>query len=184
MVPTPTRCDLALPPVMSGRLQLYTIVFAARMYRTALRMLGRREDAEDVVQDVFMAVVRSRESLGDVRDLTAYMFTALHRAASRCALRRARAIQVSPTAADEAIAPVEYVATDNTEWHRLQQAIGLLPDKQREVITLKIDGELTFAQIAQIMGVSVSTAASRYHYALEKLKASLVGAKVSRGGKR
>ena len=34
--------------------------FAARMYRTALRILGSREDAEDVVQDVFLAAVRSR----------------------------------------------------------------------------------------------------------------------------
>ena len=44
------------------------------------------------------------------------------------------------------------------------------------VVTLKIDGGLTFAQIAQVMGGSISTAASRYQYALKKLKASLVGA--------
>ena len=151
--------------------------FAVRMYRTALRMLGCREDAEDVVQDVFMAAVRSRERLGDVRDLTAYLFAALHRAAGRCALRRGRVIQLSPTASDEAIAPVEQIMLDNPNWYRLQQAIHTLPDEQREVITLKIDGELTFAQIAQIMGVSISTVASRYHYALKKLKTSLVGAR-------
>ena len=91
-------------------------------------------------------------------------------------------LQASPTAADEAMAPVERVAPDDADWHRLQQAIRSLPDKQREVITLKIDGELTFAQIAQVMGVSISTAASRYHYALKKLKTSLVGARTSRGG--
>jgi RNA polymerase sigma-70 factor (ECF subfamily) len=158
--------------------------FAARMYRAALRMLDCREDAEDVVQDVFLAAVRSRERLGDVRDLTAYLFAALHRAASRCALRRVRTLQVSPMAADEAIAPVERVASDNSDWHRLQQAIRSLPDQQREVVTLKIDGELTFAQIAQVMGGSISTAASRYHYALTKLKNSLVGARTSVKGRR
>ncbi len=153
--------------------------FAARMYRTALRILGSREDAEDVVQDVFLATVRSHERLGDVHDLTAYLFAALHRAAGRCALRRVRAISASPTAADEAIAPVERVASDAPDWHRLQQAIRSLPDEQRDVITLKIDGELTFAQIAQVMEVSISTAASRYHYALKKLRTSLVGARTS-----
>jgi RNA polymerase sigma-70 factor (ECF subfamily) len=153
------------------------------MYRTALRILGCPDDAEDVVQDVFLAVVRSRERLGDVRDLTAYLFAALHRAAGRCALRRVRALQLSPAAADEAIAPVEKLASDNPQWYRLQQALRSLPDEQREVITLKIDGELTFAQIAQVVGVSVSTAASRYHYALKKLKTSLDGARtpVERG---
>ncbi len=153
--------------------------FAGRMYRVALRLLGCREDAEDVVQDVFLAAVRSRERLGDVRDLTAYLFAALYRAAGRCALRRLRALQVSPAAVSEAIAPVERVAAYDAESPRLQQAIRSLPDEQREVLTLKIDGELTFAQIAQVTGVSLSTAASRYHYALEKLKTSLVGARTS-----
>jgi len=153
--------------------------FAARLYRVALRILGCREDAEDVVQEVFLATVRVHERLADVRDLTAYLFAAIHRAAGRCAVRRARAIPVSPAAADEAIAPIEQAASDGPDWYRLQQAVRSLPDEQREVITLKIDGELTFAQIAQIVGVSISTAASRYQYALRKLRASLAGVRTS-----
>ena len=158
--------------------------FGVRMYRAALRILESREDAEDVVQDVFLAVVRSRKRLNDVRDLNAYLFASLRRAASRCALRRGRATQVSPTAADNAIAPVDCATLDDPDWHRLQQAICSLPDEQREVVALRIDGELTFSQIAQVMGVSISTAASRYHYALKKLKASLVGARTSPEGKQ
>jgi RNA polymerase sigma factor (sigma-70 family) len=149
--------------------------FAVRMYRTAVRILGSREDAEDVVQDVFLAAVRSRERLGDVRDLTAYLFAALHRAAGRCALRRMRAPSLSTAALDEATAPVVCGPSESLNRQRLEQAIRALPDEQREVLTLKIDGELTFAQIAQIVGVGVSTAASRYHYALKKLKTSLAG---------
>jgi RNA polymerase sigma factor (sigma-70 family) len=153
--------------------------FAVRMYRAALRMLACREDAEDVVQEVFLAAVRSRERLGDVRDLTAYLFAALHRAAGRCAVRRTRTLRALPTAAQQSLAPAERIASDDPDWQRLQRAIHSLPDEQREVLTLKIDGELTFAQIAQIMGVSLSTAASRYHYALKKLKTSLTGATTS-----
>jgi RNA polymerase sigma-70 factor (ECF subfamily) len=153
--------------------------FATRMYCVALRILGCREDAEDVVQEVFLATVRSHERLADVRDLTAYLFTAMHRAASRCAMRRAKAVPLSPAAANEAIAPVERAASDSLDWNRLQLAVAALPDEQREVLTLKIDGELTFAQIAQILGVTVSTAASRYQYALRKLRASLVGVRTS-----
>jgi RNA polymerase sigma-70 factor (ECF subfamily) len=154
--------------------------FAGRMYRVALRILGRREDAEDVVQEVFLATVRSHKRLADVRDLTAYLFTAIHRAAGRCAIRRARAVPSSPLAADEAIAPFEpSAALDGPDWTRLQLAVRSLPNDQREVVTLKIDGELTFAQIAEIVGVSVSTAASRYQYALRKLRASLAGVQSS-----
>ena len=46
---------------------------------------------------------------------------------------------------------------------------------QREVIALKVDGGLTFAEVAACLGVSPNTAASRYRYALEKLRAALGG---------
>ena len=45
-----------------------------------------------------------------------------------------------------------------------------LPDEQKEVLTLKIWGGQTFDEIAKILGVSLNTAASRYRYAMEKLK--------------
>jgi RNA polymerase sigma-70 factor (ECF subfamily) len=48
--------------------------------------------------------------------------------------------------------------------------LASLPLEQREVITLKIDGGLTFAQIAEILHVNPNTAASRYRYAMEKLR--------------
>ncbi len=148
--------------------------FAVRMYRAALRILGSREDAEDVVQDVFLATVRRRQRLGEVRDLAAYLFAALHRAAGRSARRRRRARLLPVAAANEAIVPGEADQCDHVDRQRLERAIGALPDEQREVLSLRIDGELTFAQIAQVMGVSLSTAASRYQYALKKLKTSLV----------
>jgi RNA polymerase sigma-70 factor, ECF subfamily len=158
--------------------------FATRMYRVALRILRSREDAEDVVQEVFMATVRSRERLNDVRDLAAYLFASLHRAAGRCSLRRSRATPVSSAAVEDAMARVEQTAADDPDWHRLHQAIESLPEEQREVIILKIDGELTFAQIAQIVGVSLSTVASRYQYGLRKLRASLAHARTSLEGSR
>jgi RNA polymerase sigma-70 factor (ECF subfamily) len=55
----------------------------------------------------------------------------------------------------------------------LDHALALLPDDQREVIALKIDGGLTFAQIADVLNISPNTAASRYRYALEKLRSVL-----------
>jgi RNA polymerase sigma-70 factor, ECF subfamily len=48
----------------------------------------------------------------------------------------------------------------------LRRALGDLPEDQREVIVLHIWGELTFAEIGDLLGVSLNTAASRYRYAL------------------
>ena len=143
--------------------------FGARLYRTAFGILGRREDAEDAVQEVFTALVRSRKTLAGVNDLTAYMFSALRRAAVRCAERRKRE-PPSSEAVKDIEAKTDPKQSDHTVADRLDQALHELPEEQREVISLKIDGQLTFAQIAQVLGISPNTAASRYRYALEKLR--------------
>jgi RNA polymerase sigma-70 factor, ECF subfamily len=148
--------------------------FGQRLYRAAIGMLGRREDAEDIVQEVFVAVLQTWPRLSGGQDLTAYLFTALRRAAARCAVRRAWASTLCEMAADE-LAASAVPADDRSGPYsdRLQRALLALPVEQREVIALKIDGELTFAEIAQVIGVSINTAASRYRYALEKLRVSL-----------
>jgi len=55
----------------------------------------------------------------------------------------------------------------------LQEALMLLPDEQREVVHLKIHMNMTFAEIGQLTNVPLDTAASRYRYALEKLREML-----------
>jgi RNA polymerase sigma-70 factor, ECF subfamily len=181
------RTDPLLLGIAAGDERAFAALYdryAARMYRTALRILGSSADAEDVVQDVFLALVRSRKKLDGVHDLTAYLFAALRRGAALCARRRGRAVPASPTAVDEAIAPVDEVEPNHPLWDRLERAITSLPTEQREVLTLKFDGELTFAQIAEVTGLSIGTVASRYHYALGKLKGWLFTGGAAVGGKR
>lgn len=58
---------------------------------------------------------------------------------------------------------------------RLEGVLRDLPPEQREVVSLKVDGGLTFAEIAGVLDISANTAASRYRYALERLRAALKG---------
>ena len=51
----------------------------------------------------------------------------------------------------------------------VERALGELPGEQREVVVLKIWAGLTFSQIAEALGESANTVASRYRYGLEKL---------------
>lgn len=55
--------------------------FGERLHRSAAGMLGRGQDAEDAVQEVFVAIFQSRRRLTDVQDFTAYLFTVLRRVA-------------------------------------------------------------------------------------------------------
>ena len=62
----------------------------------------------------------------------------------------------------------DFSAGDTTD--RLATAIEDLPDKLREVLILKIWGELTFPAISELIHIPVATATSRYRYALERLR--------------
>ena len=55
----------------------------------------------------------------------------------------------------------------------LERALAWLPAEQREVLALKVEGGLTFAEIGAALAISPHTAASRYRYALERLAGSL-----------
>jgi RNA polymerase sigma-70 factor (ECF subfamily) len=145
--------------------------FAPALFRVAVSLTGSPHDAEDVVQEVFVGVVRARRRLPNVEDLRAYLFTALRRAAvRRITARRERLL--SPEELLSLSAP-STKGPDSEQALRLERALRTLPAEQRQVVALKVDGGLTFAEIAAILGISPNTAASRYRYALEKLRAAL-----------
>jgi RNA polymerase sigma-70 factor (ECF subfamily) len=65
-----------------------------------------------------------------------------------------------------------FVDRGQTEQRRrtVEQALQILPDDQRQVVVLKVWGELTFAQIASALDISPNTAASRFRYALRRMR--------------
>jgi RNA polymerase sigma-70 factor (ECF subfamily) len=145
--------------------------FGERLFRTALRLVGQAHDAEDVVQEVFAGLVRSRDNLAAVDDLAAYLFAALWNAAGKIAVR-GRKLPTTGLAV-EALGRQEEQRLDAQVASDLEAALGALPAAQREVVLLKVEGDLTFAEIGRVLGISANTAASRYRYALEKLRESL-----------
>jgi len=147
---------------------------AVRLFNTARSMTDSLPDAEDTVHDVFVELARSRDRLARITDIDAYIFTMLRHAVSRRRRRRdvdRRAIDTVSRQRAEAgrftTQPAEL--PDDA----LTAAVAGLPSAQREVLALKVDGGLTFAEIAAVIGTSINTAASRYRYAIEKIRATL-----------
>lgn len=164
--------DELLTGLTAGNVAAFAALYdrwGTRLFQVAVGLLRCREDAEDAVQEAFLGLVRSRNRLNDVRDLEAYLFASLRRAASRGAVRRSRWPVSSESAVQGAAAPAEWNRLSGLEASYLD-ALQKLPREQREVATLKIDGGLTFEQIGIVMETSSNTAASRYRYALEKLR--------------
>jgi RNA polymerase sigma-70 factor, ECF subfamily len=160
----------------------------SRLLMFARQQTRSEADAEDVLQDAMvrlwksdMVELISEENAGEPS--LAAAFTQIRRAAidqARKNIRRANR-------EDRALEMDEYsdvVWFDNSleldeRSAQIETALKTLPDYYREVITLKIWGDLTFEEIAETLDIPMNTAASRYRYALEKLRRTLTPAKLS-----
>ena len=168
----PATPDDLFEGLAAGREEAFAALYdayGARLFAAACGMLGSREEAEDAVQDVFVGLVRARERLRHIENLKAYLFASLRYAAIH-RMRRAKALQFDTA---EVAMPAADAGPDAEISRRLDRALRRLPPEQREVIALHIDGGLTFAEIAECLGVGLNTAASRYRYAMEKLREAM-----------
>lgn len=153
--------------------------YAPSLLAFLLSRLRSRADAEDALQHLFLDLARRPRQLLGVRDLTPWLFTKARNLATdrlRARMReagRAEALEAGPLPDWMELAPRSAPATADDA--ALAAAVDGLPDDQREVVVLKAFEGLTFADIAARLGVSLNTAASRWRYALEKLRARLAG---------
>jgi RNA polymerase sigma-70 factor (ECF subfamily) len=135
----------------------------------AIAMTGEKSRAQDAVHQVFLKVIESG-MLTQVADRKAYLFTSVRNALLNEAKVRQRSIPLSDD--DEAVwfdPPDRDYAAELS----LRRALAALPEDQRAVTVLHIWAELTFAQIADVLEISANTAASRYRYALAKLRETM-----------
>jgi RNA polymerase sigma-70 factor (ECF subfamily) len=130
-----------------------------------------RADAEDVVQDGFVRFWKSRHRAADP---AAYLFACVKRAALDWARARGRRTRREAAAARPEREPLFDGLLEQAERRAaVATALDTLPEAQREVLVMKVWGGLTFPQIATALGIPADTAASRFRYALGKLRERL-----------
>lgn len=148
---------------------------AAAVHTVALRVLGDRRDAEEATQDTF---VQAWRHLGAYRG-ESRLSTWLHRiCVNRCLslLRRRRPVE-APLAvvADRPAAtpdPADQAAL-RTELDRAQDALGRLPDTTRTALVLRDVADLSYEEVADVLGLSLTAARSRIHRGRRLLLADL-----------
>ena len=123
-------------------------------------------DAQDVVQEALMEAVQRTPS-----PAPAFVFATIRRRAIDLGRSQTRRTGRELATAEGADTCWFDLSAEERERERLiQNAMKRLPEIYREVITLKIWGELTFIEIAEVIGIPANTAASRYRYGLQELR--------------
>jgi RNA polymerase sigma-70 factor (ECF subfamily) len=154
--------------------QLFRLWYS-RLAEYALRLAGSSDAAEDAVQDVFIALWARRDAMPDDDKLTAYLHRAVrNRVLNQLRDERTAARWASTVDADAFQAPS---ADDELAQSDLARAIAAaldeLPPRTREVFSLSRDRELTYAEIAETLGISVKTVETLMGRALRTLRERL-----------
>ena len=152
--------------------------YESKVYSLALKMLRNPEDAEDVLQDTFLRAYRGIKSFKGNSTFSTWVY----RITANSALMRLRKRQLPTVSIDDAdereapinIAdwapgPVEQMLNQETQ-AAMTEAIEALPPEFRQVFVLRDIEELSNAEVAEILDLSVAAVKSRLHRARLKVR--------------
>ena len=146
------------------------------LYRYLLRLCHNRESAEDLYQEAWSKIIKSRENYRPTAKFTTFLYRVAHNCFIDFIRRNKRHMNIDQNEPDELAyggdAPEDEVER-NIARRRLEQALKDLPDEQRDVFLLYEEAGLSIDDIGFVTGVNRETAKSRLRYAVKKLKASM-----------
>lgn len=148
------------------------------LLKVAAALLNDRSGVEDVLHDVFVDFAQTTGRFHLQGSLKGYLSICVaNRARDRNRTKR-RHGALSREATDPAAVSEDgpdHAAVSRELAAKLDAAMAELPDEQREVIVLHVQGRLPFREIARLQEISLNTAQSRYRYGLDRLRSTLDG---------
>jgi len=151
----------------------------ALIYRTAYSVTGSSQDAEDVLQDLFLWLIR-KGIPSDLRDIKAYLYRAAVNAS--LSIVKARKREISRDDAEQAELHVEVSGTHDAADDRdqLMAAIAQLDPRSVEMLILRYEHGYSDAGIAKMLGTSRTVVAVALHRARARLKKIIRGSSAGR----
>lgn len=148
---------------------------AQALFAFVLNLLQSEADAHDVLQELFVKLARNPELLERARTPRAFLLRVAHNLAVDVIRRReSRERHCLELGAELETLFLESANPDEQLYRqKLALALGELPAEQRAVVHLKLWEGQTFEVIAETLGITPNTAASRYRYGLDKLRERL-----------
>ncbi|MFG0289233.1 MAG: RNA polymerase sigma factor [Rhodopirellula sp. JB044] len=153
---------------ISGLIDLTSL----RLVRFATTLTRNQHDAEDAVQATLVKIAAHPKRLHQCTDPWAYLLRMVRNESMLIMRRRPRWSLIGDVCDLLTRCRVDELEREES-YREIWRAMRKLPTQQSEVVVLKIWEEMTFAEIAGVLDISPSTAASRYRYAIAKLNCQL-----------
>jgi RNA polymerase sigma-70 factor (ECF subfamily) len=140
-------------------------------------------DPEGVTSDVFLAVLPKLSTVtGGAAGLKRFVFSVAHARmvdAHRCAARLPELVEYEPELDSRSADAAEVIAEEELGTERVLEILSLLPDDQREVLTLRIVADLSLEQVASIVGKSVGAVKQLQRRAVLSIREALSRGRVT-----
>ena len=165
--------------VLAGDTTAFTVLvrrYRDQYTRFAMRMLGTREDADEVLQDAFLRAYKALGQCSDRERFGAWLYQIVANQCRTRATRRGRYERRfirDETVIDETAN--DHPADDRALRDEIQHALDQLPAEQREAFVLKHVEDLSYEEIAEITGAGISALKMRVKRACERLRELLEG---------
>ena len=145
------------------------------LYHYGTRFTQDRDLIKDCIQDLFLEIWEKRETLGHVMAIKPYLFQSLRNNLIRRVRKQAIFSDIAKNDCDmmDELSPESdwiFVETAQLTNTRLQNAIDLLPKRQREALYLKYYEDLSYEEIATVMGLQRQAVANYLQYGIQKLR--------------
>lgn len=142
--------------------------FGPRLRYYLLKLSARRDQAEDFAQETWVEVLRQLPRLKEAAAFTTWLYRIAHSKVMLDGRRRGREPATSADVDD--VTEKDEAAFSPEDAAQIHAALDQLEQSQREVLVLRFLEEMSYEDIAEVVGCPVGTVRSRIHYAKSKLK--------------
>lgn len=146
-----------------------------KLYNISFQILRSHSDAEEAVSQTFLKIVSSIEKISALPDpqISPYCIVIVKNEATNILRNRMKAVPMDEFEADSGSysSEVEDAWIQNIDRKQLLLAVDKLPDEEKHLVYLRYANDMSFKEIADLLGVSEQTAQKRGYRILKKLRA-------------
>lgn len=155
---------------MAGQLELMEACIPA-LRRYASTLLRDRQEIDDLVHDCLLRALDQMHTRRADADMRAWLFTIMHNLfISRLRRQKVRGPVMPIEEAGDSVLGVRATQEDHVQARDVMLILGRLPEDQRSVLLLVTVEDMSYAQVAQVLGIPIGTVMSRLARARERLR--------------
>lgn len=149
-------------------------LYSHKLFSFVFRILKNEDEANDIVQEVFVKIWESREKLGDFKLLNSYIFTIAYNNSIDLIRKRINSNKYLDHLKNSSVIQISPATISEIEFNELniqvEKLIATLPERQKQVYLLHREDGLTYPEIAERLNISKNTVENHMVKALKYLR--------------